>query len=156
MNPNTCCGLDGATFASIDFREIPTDWSLELRGHQGPKCGPAIQFASVYRRSNICINKGPFGGGGYGFFEKRSDTSQDCHETVTPSTLAFVDGPQYNLTDLDASSLHELVRLYLTYEDEICADYCYSQLVMPFLFFSLCFLPLTFFAYPLPQIDVIS
>lgn len=115
INPNTCCaisGRSGSPFASIDFREIPSGWDLNLRGHRGSQCGSVIESVASSGNTRVCLSRDPFGGGGYGFRNKRSDITEKCTETVQPDVLTFSDGIQFNIKDMDTSSLEEMVRCH--------------------------------------------
>ena len=115
LNPNTCCSVPGSSssFASMDFREIPSNWRLELRGYRGPQCKTRIETVSSNGKTSVCLSHGRFGGGGYGFQNKRAVVGdENCTESVKPSVVAFEDGSEFDLTRLDDDSLLEMVRIF--------------------------------------------
>ncbi|KAG9255169.1 uncharacterized protein F5Z01DRAFT_654184 [Emericellopsis atlantica] len=118
IGPATCCaisGQSGSPFTSIAFREIPSNWNIEMRGHQGSQCGRHRTTQTSGGRTELCMGSGPYGGGGYSFVNKRrSDTvdlQEECTDVVKPDIVAFTDGIQYNITQLDDDSLAEIVEI---------------------------------------------
>lgn len=107
-NPDTCCSVNaGLFFASVSFRAIPGEWNLQCRGHAGPNCGAVREQQDSGGRGYVCLGNGPFGGGGYGFNNRkmvrgvtprlaaRDGESAGC---VAPNVLYLADGTQYNYT----------------------------------------------------------
>lgn len=126
VGSNQCCGVPSMRFGSLHFKEIPTEWNLEVRGHDVSRenngCGTMIARWSSNGETDVCVGAQKiddtssvirnYGGGGYGFIGKRSEQASDCQDPVRPSTLIFEDGVKYNLTDLDDSTFHELVSIF--------------------------------------------
>jgi hypothetical protein len=94
----------------MHFKEMPTNWNLELRGHRGPGCGSVFMLATnSWSYDCLYERDGNYGGGSYRFMSKRSIENEECQETVAPSILAFGNDAFYNLTDINPASLNELV-----------------------------------------------
>lgn len=113
INPDTCCtvnGVTGSPFGSLHFKEIPAHWNIDCRGHQGTNCGRVIERVNSNGRTDVCLGHGSLGGGGYGFANKRGITTDiKCRDIVKPNVVAFADGTQYNLAELDDASFDEMV-----------------------------------------------
>ncbi|KAM5359297.1 hypothetical protein ACJZ2D_014598 [Fusarium nematophilum] len=131
INPNTCCGASGSgsPFASLDFREIPSNWDVSIRSHRGPRCGAVVHSEASRSRRNIRMNGTQYGGGGYGFLSKRSESAEEgCAKTEKPSILAFADEAQYNVTDLDNALFAEMLVTVFFYTDprllRTCPPHC--------------------------------
>lgn len=121
IGPRRCCGVSGQggnRFPSIDIREIPDRWNIEVRGYGGPQCSSRRTTQTSNGRRRICLRSGPYGGGGYGFVNRQLDgpiegqcSAEQCTEVVKPDLVSFTDGVLYNIAELDDASLTEMVRV---------------------------------------------
>jgi hypothetical protein len=112
LNPNVCCGVTSAGFDSLHFKEIPKEWNIEMRRHAvygpGDGCGSVKDKQSSTGFTSWCFS-GISGAGSYSFLAKRSEESSECTEIARPSYFVFEDEVGYDLTNIDDSSLLELV-----------------------------------------------
>ncbi|KAM7216523.1 hypothetical protein V8F06_008051 [Rhypophila decipiens] len=117
LNPNTCCGIPSGTAPSIVFYAVPTNWFIEVRGHEGGNCGRVRTVDTINRATERCLNNGPYTGAGYSFLSRkrsgelvREDT---CAATtgctpVAPTQLFLADGQKYDIANMDADLYEEL------------------------------------------------
>jgi hypothetical protein len=113
LGPNSCCTVRGGryTFGSIDFRAIPSDWDLDLRGHDLYECGALKEVVRSGGKTGVCLSHGLFGGGGYGFRSRKRATGEEDCDPVAPSIVAFGDGSEFDLTQMDQESVLEILEI---------------------------------------------
>jgi len=113
--PQRCCGIPSGTFGSIIFYAVPTNWFLELRGHEGGNCARTKTIDTLFGGTEKCLNSGPYTGAGYGFRSRKreaqegacSSTPETCTSTM-PDVLFLGDGQKYNIVDMDYGLVEEL------------------------------------------------
>ncbi len=113
--PQLCCGIPSGSVTSIIFYAVPTNWYLELRGHEGGDCARLKTVDTLYGRTEKCLNSGPYTGAGYSFRSNKrevqegacSSTPETCTPTM-PDVLFLGDGQRYNIVDMDYGLVEEL------------------------------------------------
>ncbi|KAH7376611.1 hypothetical protein B0T11DRAFT_294087 [Plectosphaerella cucumerina] len=117
LEPNTCCSVPGRTgnpYTSVTVMHIPSVWNLDCRGHAGNYCGPIRELQTSNGRNTVCLGRGPFGGGGYGFWNGRvAATAESAAEgnCTRPSIVSLGDGTQYDVADLNDDDFNEMILL---------------------------------------------
>lgn len=115
LPPQRCCGVPSGSYASVVFYAVPTNWFLELRGHEGSNCNILKTIDTLFGGTEKCLNSGPYTGGGYGFRSKKreaqegacSSTSENC-TPIMPDVLFLGDGQKYNIIDMDHGLIEKL------------------------------------------------
>ncbi|KAH6646137.1 hypothetical protein BKA67DRAFT_696035 [Truncatella angustata] len=111
-NPDDCCaGSTGDIFPSVGFRGIPTDWQLQCRGHSGGNCNNLRQVSPAVNTNFVCLNSGPFSGGGYSIVNGKRAEGANGGASHLPDTLLFGDGAKYNITDLEETPLTQILTI---------------------------------------------
>ncbi|KAK0105267.1 hypothetical protein ONS95_004347 [Cadophora gregata] len=118
-NPNVCCGIPSGSVSSVVFYAVPTNWNLEVRGHEGGNCARTRTTDSLFGGTEKCLNSGPYTGAGYGFRGKKRGTEEGacsqtvgkCTSTVMPDVLFLGDGQKYNIVNMDQGLIDELAEL---------------------------------------------
>ncbi|EHL00657.1 hypothetical protein GLAREA_02918 [Glarea lozoyensis ATCC 20868] len=109
LNPNSCCGISSGHVASIIFYAIPTEWSLELRGHDGGNCNRLSTVDGIFGGTERCLNAGWYTGASYVFRSKRRTAQESaCTSSVAPDVLFLADGQKYNIVNMDHGLIEEL------------------------------------------------
>ncbi|KAH8648196.1 hypothetical protein BGZ60DRAFT_423325 [Tricladium varicosporioides] len=111
INPNTCCGIPTGSVASIGFRGIVNDWFIEVRGHEGGRCGPIKTLDTAFQTNFKCLSQGPYTGAGYGFRGKKRGAAAVAEKCTPPDLLILEGGKKYSLVGMEDSQLDELVAL---------------------------------------------
>lgn len=116
--PQTCCGIPSGTFGSVIFYAVPTNWFLELRGHEGGNCARLKTVDTIFGGTEKCLNSGPYSGAGYGFRSNKREAQEGpcasisgtCTPTM-PDMLFLGDGQKYNIVGMDYGLVEELAGL---------------------------------------------
>ncbi|KAG4434242.1 hypothetical protein IFR05_010284 [Cadophora sp. M221] len=94
LNPSftfTCCGVPTGSVPSLGFRGIPTNWFLQVRGHEGGGCRLMKTIETVSFTNFKCLGSGPYTGDGYGFLSERTVRGTEGVETVAAEKCALPD-----------------------------------------------------------------
>ncbi|KAF2205375.1 hypothetical protein GQ43DRAFT_468240 [Delitschia confertaspora ATCC 74209] len=121
INPDTCCGLSSARFASVGYVAIPTNWRIQGRAYSNGGCTTLVGLQTIQGTTNACINE-PSGfatlsGGGYNFVSKRRAAvpieqcaaEKSCLSVAKPDTLVLEDETKYSIVDMAEPLLETLV-----------------------------------------------
>ncbi|CAD6446985.1 eff73fd5-285f-4511-952f-7698999bf6ef [Sclerotinia trifoliorum] len=120
LNPNNCCGVPSGSYSSLVFYAVPTNWFIEIRGHEGGNCGRVKTVDTISGATEKCLNNGPYTGAGYSFLSRKREGEQiqegacSASETCTPvkpDQLFLADGQKYNIVDMNTGLLEELTEL---------------------------------------------
>lgn len=122
INPDVCCSIESFPVAlnSIAYRFVPTNWHIESRGYDQPRCANQRLRGSIQGTDYACYTQGGWSwkGAGYGFINKKRDSgaqnddtvdSQSCKSSQQPTVLTLLDGVKYDIAELAKESLDELV-----------------------------------------------
>ncbi|KAK0634026.1 hypothetical protein B0T14DRAFT_417295 [Immersiella caudata] len=63
--PDWCCrGTSTDYFQTVSFRAIPTDWTIQGRGHSGGNCNNLRQTSVARNTRDPCLDRDRFSGAG--------------------------------------------------------------------------------------------
>ncbi|KAH9210890.1 hypothetical protein DL95DRAFT_512468 [Leptodontidium sp. 2 PMI_412] len=113
LNPDTCCGVPTGSVPSLGFRDIPTNWFLQVRGHEGGGCRLTKTLETASFTNFKCLGNGPYTGAGYGFLSRKTVRGtegveiQAAEKCTLPDLLVLEDESKYSLSGLEEAKIVE-------------------------------------------------
>ncbi|PVH82265.1 hypothetical protein DL98DRAFT_570534 [Cadophora sp. DSE1049] len=108
---HSCCGLPTGSVPSLGFRGIPTNWFLQVRGHEGGRCRLTKTTETASFTNFKCLGNGPYTGAGYGFLSKKTVRGtegvegQEKEKCTLPDQLVLEDGSKYSLLGMEEAQI---------------------------------------------------